>query len=730
MSGDAEIQPKRLSADAEIRSGRLAADASVRPEQLAADASVRPERLAADASVRSGRASGDAEIQSERAYLAAARAALQAMHEDVVATATPLTSAEDNNYAWQNNLYLQVRAERAVALIDLPGVPLFFGRLDFEPGAVYTADRVYLGRRHVHDAAGKPMVVDWRAPISTAFYRATRDDTQGVTLRRRYGFSDIAELTAYEDEPLVGQAHGFHSSLVEAEIERPRSGPMRDIVATIQPEQDDLVRAPAQRALCIQGAPGTGKTAVGLHRLAYLLYTERERLGRHGGVAVVGPNRSFLTYIRHVLPALGEVDITQTTVEELIGTDRQGRDEEASTARLKGYARMAEVLRRALWAHIGPPSEDFIFIKGSIRYRVGAGRIREMIDSLRGQTRYGTGRVAAAQRLAHLVLVQMERRGATPDDRDQEAVARSKPIKQLLDSVWPKLTPQQVLFRLYSEPSFLAEAAGDSLDEAERQLLVWAKPYRSWKSAQWSAGDSVLLDELADQIERGPSFGHLVVDEAQDLSPMQCRALGRRCVSGSVTVLGDIAQGTSVWAIDDWPQLLEHLGKSDARLAVLEQGFRVPAQILDYAARLLPEIAPGLGVPTSVRQAQGSLRVIETGDLGAAVAAACRERLHDEGSIGVIAPDTDIASIHKRLSAEGLDAALLGETDNALEVSRVVCVPATLAKGLEFDAVVVAEPARIVAAEPRGIQRLYVALTRAVSSLHVIHTGQLPAALG
>jgi len=672
--------------------------------------------------------SGDAEIQSERAHLAAARTALRAMHEDVVATATPLTSAEDNNYAWQNNLYLRVRAERAVALIDLPGVPLFFGRLDFEPGAVYTADRVYVGRRHVHDAGGKPMVVDWRAPISTAFYRATRDDPQGVRLRRRYGFSDSAELTAYEDEPLVGQAGGFRSSLVTAEIERPRSGPMRDIVATIQPEQDDLVRAPTQPALCIQGAPGTGKTAVGLHRLAYLLYTEREKLGRHGGVAVVGPNRSFLTYIRHVLPALGEVDITQTTVEELIGRDPARRDEDARTARLKGDARMAGLLRHAMWAHISAPSDDFIFLKGSIRYRVGSGRIREMIESLRG-TRYGVGRITIAQRLAHLVLLQMERRGAVPDDRDQDAVARSKPIKQFLDSVWPKLTPEQVLFRLYSQPSFLAESARGELSEVEQQLLTWAKPYRSWKSAQWSAADSVLLDELADEIERGPSLGHLVVDEAQDLSPMQCRALGRRCVSGSVTVLGDIAQGTSVWAIDDWPQLLRHLGKADARLAVLEQGFRVPAQILDYAARLLPEIAPGLGVPTSVRQAPGSLQVTQAGDLVAAVAAACREKLNEEGSIGVIAPDAEIESVHKRLRAEGLDAALLGDTENALEISRLVCVPATLAKGLEFDAVVVAEPARIVAAEPRGIQRLYVALTRAVSSLHVIHTEPLPTAL-
>jgi hypothetical protein len=429
-----------------------------------------------------------------------------------------------------------------------------------------------------------------------------------------------------------------------------------------------------------------------------------------------------------VLPALGEVDITQTTVEDLIGR-MADRSDAAEAARLKGDARMAELLHRALWAHIVPPTEEFLFIKGISRYRVGAGRVTETLESLRGGGRYGAGRTSLAQRLAHLVLVQMERRGATPDDRDQDAVARSKPLKEFLDAVWPKVSPEQVLFRLYSDPDFLAAAAGSLLGEDEQALLRWAKPFRSWKSAKWTAADAVLLDELADLIERGQALNHLVVDEAQDLSPMQCRALGRRCVSGSLTVLGDIAQGTSAWAIDDWAAIMEHLGKPDARLAVLEQGFRVPAQILDYAARLLPLIAPGLTTPTSVRQAPGSLRVTATGNLEEAVAEACRENLGQAGSVGVIASDDTVESVHKRLRAEGLEAALLGRTEDALELYRLVCLPASLAKGLEFDAVVVAEPARIVAAEARGVQRLYVVLTRAVSSLHIVHTEQLPAAL-
>lgn len=680
----------------------------------------------------------DPEIEAEVAYLAAARAALNRMREEVVGTETPLSDAEETDEIWHNTVYQLARARRAESLVDLPDVPLFFGRLDYRPGTVAGTDRVYIGRRHVHDHEGRPMVVDWRAPVSIPFYRATRDDPHRVRLRRRYGFSGAAELTAYEDEPLDGRGEageatgdGQTSTLVTAEIERPRAGPMRDIVATIQPEQDDLVRAPLHPTLCIQGAPGTGKTAVGLHRLAYLLYNERERLGRDGGVAVVGPNRSFLGYIRHVLPALGEVNISQATIEELIGRG-PARVEEPAVARIKGDARMAAVLRRALWRQVGEPADGLVYVDGTYRYRLSQEVVAEVVAGLRGGARYGAGRAAFAQRLAHLVLVQMERRGGSPDDRVQAAVARSRPVKQLVDQVWPKVTPEQVLFRLLSDQDFLAEAAQDELTPAEQELLSWPKPYRSWRSAKWSAADAVLLDELADLIERGRSLSHIVVDEAQDLSPMQGRALGRRCVAGSLTVLGDIAQGTSPWAVADWPTLLAHLGKPDARLAVLDRGFRVPVQIIEYAARLLPEVAPGLAPPTSVRRAAGALQVTQVpeADLLDTVALACREQLKGDGSVGLLAADADLAGVHRRLVAEGLGAALLTEADDdALATGRLTCVPAALSKGLEFDAVVVVEPARIVAAETRGYHRLYVVLTRAVSSLHVVHAGPLPPAL-
>ena len=288
------------------------------------------------------------------------------------------------------------------------------------------------------------------------------------------------------------------------------------------------------------------------------------------------------------------------------------------------------------------------------------------------------------------------------------------------------------MFRLLTDRLLLLDSAQDVLTPDEQTELVWARPPRSAKSAKWSAGDAVLLDEVAGLIDRTPALSHIVVDEAQDLSPMQCRALGRRSGTGSLTVLGDIAQGTSPWAVDDWRTLLEHLGKPDATVSVLTRGFRVPAQIIEYAARLLPAIAPELAMPESVRRSGGALTITATAaqiSLVDTMVETCRHRLREDGSIGVIAADADIADLHDALTAAGLAATLLGRDEDALDTFRVVCVPASLAKGLEFDTVIAVEPARIAAAEPRGLRRLYVVLTRAVSALHIIHAEPLPAGL-
>ncbi|WP_328520293.1 HelD family protein [Kribbella sp. NBC_00359] len=668
------------------------------------------------------------ELDTERAFLATARTALARMYQEVEARDVPLIGGEDNDERFTNEANERAKKMRTQALLDLPDVPLFFGRIDYEAGTIEDLDQIYIGRRHVHDGSGVPLVIDWRAPVSVPFYRATRSDRQRVLMRRRYGFSDHAELTGFEDEPLIGTVETDQAdAFLRAEIERPRTGPMRDIVATIQPEQDDLVRAALHPSVCVQGAPGTGKTAVGLHRVAYLLYTERERLSR-GGVVIVGPNRSFLSYIRKVLPALGEVDVRQIIIEELISRPAAAVDA-VEAERVKGDARMAEVLHRALWSYVGTPTEGVLYSKGSRRYRVHDYEVVDIVSDLRESTRYAPGRNALAQRIAHVVLVRMEQRAESPDDRVQNAVARSKPVKELIDAVWPRVAPEQVLHRLLSDADFLGRVAGDLLTEDDRTALLWPKPPRSWKSAKWSFADTVLLDELEDLIERRTgSLGHLVLDEAQDLSAMQLRALGRRCRTGSATVLGDLAQATTAWAAGSWDRVLGHLDKSDAVVAELDRGFRVPAQIIDFAAKLLPQIAPTLGIPSGVRTVADALAIVETDEHSFAdeLVAACKTALAGEGSVALIAADDQISHLRDALAAAGLEPALLGETEDEMDTTRLVCVPATLAKGLEFDAVVVAEPAQIVAAEPRGLHRLYVILTRAVSRLHIVHAQPLP----
>ncbi|WP_049559838.1 HelD family protein [Nonomuraea sp. SBT364] len=650
-------------------------------------------------------------LAAEQAHLAESRAALQAMRAH--AQSLSADAAGD----WVSQQILQsLLDQRVAALADHPDTPLFFGRLD--RGADDDLPPViYVGRRHVHDGSSRPLVIDWRAPVSRAFYQASPADPMGVRLRRRFGYHGGA-LTAFEDEPLGQGGEIGPSKILTEEIERPRTGPMRDIVATIQPDQDEIVRATLTQTVCVQGAPGTGKTAVGLHRAAYLLFTHRERLAR-SGVMIVGPNRAFLSYISSVLPALGEVKVDQTTVAGLLGEHAAAED--PAVAAVKGDARMAAVLGRALWLHIVKPEEGLVFAKGAYRHRVADYEVREIVASLRGTTRYGPGRAALAQRLAHMVLVRMEQRGESPDDRVQDSVARSKPVKQLVDAIWPKLTPEQVLHRLLSDPEFLAKAARSDLSPDEQQLILWRKPYRSWKSAKWSAADAALLDELGDLVERTPSLGHLVVDEAQDLSEMQLRALGRRCRNGSATVLGDLAQGTTPWSTTSWEAVLRHLGQETGEVTELTLGFRVPREVLDYAARLLPSVAPGLAAPRSLRPGAGSLSVRPGGDLRQAVT----EVLAREGSIGVIVPDALVAATSAAL--DGVAHAVL-DPDSADE-HRLLIVPATLAKGLEYDHVIVVEPADIVEAEPRGLARLYVVLTRAVTSLTVLHARPLPAQL-
>ena len=389
---------------------------------------------------------------------------------------------------------------------------------------------------------------------------------------------------------------------------------MRDIVATIQPEQDDIVRADVAQTICVQGAPGTGKTAVGLHRVAYLLYAHREQVSRRG-VVIVGPNRAFLSYIRNVLPALGELEVTQTTVAELVIASGslavRGSDTEAAAV-VKGDARMAEVLARALWSSVRRPAEAVVLARGTRRWRVAAYELEELVHELRHRgVRYGAARELLEHRIAHVILTQMEAAGEACDDRTHDSVRRSRPVRAAVEAIWPKVDPGPAGAR--AAVLGAGPGRGGRRDPHRRPSRPRSagRPRRAGPGRPAGrAADAVLIDEARDLITRTPSLAHVVVDEAQDLSPMECRVLGRRCSTGAATVLGDLAQGTTPWAAPSWAALLQQPGQAGRRRPGADH--RLPGAPADPGLRLLaarrdrPRAAPA----SSLRADPGALDIV------------------------------------------------------------------------------------------------------------------------
>ncbi|MFG3259620.1 HelD family protein [Streptomyces sp. NPDC048172] len=699
----------------------------------------------------------DTELTGEREYVEVCRAALARLvrgAQDRVLDGAGVLDEEgvsgDGASAEALGRYLRSQAKE---LREEPEGPPFFGRLDFGAGSGtgtgagdHAGQRYYIGRRRIAEhPSAPPLVLDWRAPVSRAFYQATALDPRGVDVRRRFGWAPGArgtaeELTGLEDEPLTtGSGEGgdaLSSGIVASEIERPRVGPMRDIVATIQPDQDDLVRAGLAETVCVQGAPGTGKTAVGLHRAAYLLYTYPRRVQR-GGLLVLGPNRAFLGYISEVLPSLGEVGVRQCVMADVLDAASRGwqvrAEDSPRAAALKHGARMAAVLERALYARVRTPDEPVAVPDGSYRWRLGAGELSDIVAETREQAPpYEVGRERVRARAVALLRAQAERRAGPPSNEWLRRMGRTKAVKEFLDAAWPRVRPEEVLAELLGDPDALERAADGLLDAEERKELLWTRPPRSFKSARWSEADLVLLDEIAGLIAHPEeSYGHVVVDEAQDLSPMECRAVARRSRFGSLTVLGDLAQGTTPWAARSWPEQLRHLGAEGARVAPLTTGFRVPAAIVELANRLLGSLDVEVPPARSLRR-DGGLRIERVPaaeSLAPAATDAVRAALGREGSVGVMAADARVAEVRAALEAAGIATGTAEETGESGAGTRVTVLPATLAKGLEYDHVVLLEPAEIVDAEPRGTHRLYVVLTRAVSALHVLHARPLPGAL-
>ena len=673
------------------------------------------------------------ELKRERDYLAGARAELTRMRERTLSLKAHGGDKVSSEFL-ATTLY-----RRALSLIDDPASSLFFGRIDQQRSDAPEPERWYIGRRHVADSHGNPVVIDWRADVSTAFYRASRTEPMGVSLRRRFGI-DRGQLTAYEDERLDREDENaapagpaFRSQILAGEIERPRVGPMRDIVATIQPEQDSIVRADVSTTVCVQGAPGTGKTAVGLHRAAWLLYAFRERLARTG-VLVIGPNRAFLDHIGAVLPALGEVEVRHCTIDELLASVPVRGKDSVDTAVLKGDSRLAEILRDCSVvarpdAHggTGAAARRAQVARAGIR----RGRDRAGAEDPRGEVRRSPADAASPARPrdpaadgAGRRLPRRPRAGCRGPFRCgqeicQSGVARARPEGRAVQPALGRHRP--------------AEARRRSAQRRGTLNAVVGQPSCRPRIGPVVAGRRRPARRDQRPPPAHPSLGHVILDEAQDLSPMQLRAVGRRCSTGSATVLGDLAQGTTPWATDSWEVSLGHLGKPDGVIEILVRGFRVPASVIDYAAQLLPSMAPGLGAPVSVRDNPGRLEIVRVD--GAAlydrVAGSVVENAREPGSVGVIVPDAAVDAVSKALSRKGIDHGVLGADHGDVD-HQVDVIPATVAKGLEFDRVIVVEPSAIAAAEPdrrTGLRRLYVVLTRAVSELTVVHADELPVEL-
>jgi DNA helicase IV len=656
---------------------------------------------------------------------------------------------------WEREMIEGNIAQR-LASLQLGDASLVFGRIDRTQGE--GGDSFYNGRLAVADEQREPLVVDWRAPVAEPFYRATGRSPMGL-VRRRHFSTRGRQLLAIEDE-LFGESAGLlggelaieddgieirgQSTLIAA-LEEARTGRLSDIVATIQGEQDEIIRSELPGVLVVQGGPGTGKTVVALHRAAYLLYTHRFPLEGQG-VLVVGPNRLFLGYIEQVLPSLGEAGVELVVLADLLegatGLEVEGRDRPES-ARVKGDLRMSKVLNRAVHDRQRPLRKALRVGYGVQTLTLTPGQSKAIVADAKRRFRLHNAGRRHVEASVYATLADSAR---VPVDAGavRSGLHAMTEVREALDRMWPVLTPAELLHDLFGSHALIDLAAGNLLDATERAALFRPRS-ASAQEAAWTHDDVPLLDEARAVLGPRPrrkkvgapgdeevrTYGHIVVDEAQDLSPMQLRMLERRSLNGSMTVVGDIAQSTGAWAHADWEEVLERLPqRRPARRAELTIGYRLPGPNMRLASRLLELAAPGLRPPTSVRQAGAEPRFLpaETGALGAAVvAAALEERAAvDPGSVAVIVPDSLLGEVEAAFDAAGVD---YGRAVRSGLNSQITIVPVGLVKGLELDASVVVEPAAILEEEVQGARALYVALTRATKRLALVHARPLPAIL-
>jgi DNA helicase IV len=656
----------------------------------------------------------------------------------------------------------QARYEREViwetvanrlAKLHLGDASLVFGRIDLEPANGEESPTFYIGRLAVSDESQEPVVVDWRAPIAEPFYRATGPHPMGL-VRRRHFASRGRTLLDLDDEYFgeravalasdVPEGISGHGALVTA-LETARSGRLGDIVGTIQAEQDRIIRSELPGVLVVQGGPGTGKTVVALHRAAYLLYTHRFPLEGQG-VLVVGPNRLFLSYIEQVLPSLGEAGVELAVLADLIdAVSVSGVDDEA-VGRTKGDPRMVEVITNAVHDRRRPLRTTLRVPYGLQTLHVEVPRSAAIIkDASRRFRTHNAGRRHVERGLFEALAASSR----TPITADEVAdrLHSDPQVREALEWMWPLLTPAELLHDLYGSKALLRLAGRRVLrdDEAER---LYRPRVASVADATWSQDDVPLLDEASTKLGPLPrakgrlradgssasevrTYGHVVVDEAQDLSPMQLRMLARRSLNGSMTIVGDIAQATGAWSHDDWHEVLDHLpDRRGHRIEELTVGYRIPGPMMTLATRVLAAVAPDLSPPKAVRTTGDPAVLVqaEAGRLAEAVVAQVRAEIDavGQGNVAVITPSSLADELDAALDRWGIEHGHAGV--GGLE-HQVTVVPVRLVKGLELDATVVVEPQRIIDEERQGLRALYVAFTRATKRLSVVHTGPLPAVL-